>query len=597
MKHYIALCFGLLLWLGVCVGLAMPQASQARPLPLPRPDYQPPPKTPDPVLYRQIFELQEETKWKEADKHIRQLDDRSLLGHVYRQRYMHPTAYRAKWGELNHWLRNYADHPGAWQVYKLAQRRKPRNARPPKAPPARIWRQTALSPQIQPRLFRKRGPKQIRREVQRLTYKERPTQALRYIKRRDIDRQLTAAETDSLRALIARSYYIEHKPEKALEIATLAIRSRQIITTADWHAGLAAWRLGKLDIAGAHFTILANNENASARYRAAAAVWAARVHIAQGKPDAAATAANMLKLAVKTGGNNFYGLLAHRRLNGPVAIEWQAAPIETNIEAGTQDTQNIENKPFLAHKAVQRALKLLEASQQELAEWELVYLGERVLDKDAATLLQLAQARNLPSLELAMTHRLELNKTEQPHILSEGQFPIPAYGPIAGYILDRAILLGLIRQESRFKARAKSYAGARGLMQIMPATAAFVTGDRKLRYRSGRNKLFGMALNMNIGQAYLKGLLEDEAIRGNLMLALASYNAGPGNVQRWQNEIGENDDPLLFMESLPAPETRLYIQKVLRNIWLYRDRLGQAAPSLEALAAGLWPFYVQQDPQ
>jgi len=595
LKHYIALCFGLL-WLGVCGGLVVPHAGLARPMPLPRPDYQPPPKTPDPVLYKQIFELQEETKWKEADKHIRQLDDRSLLGHVYRQRYMHPTAYRAKWSELNNWLRNYADHPGAWQVYKLAQRRKPRNARQPKAPPARIWRQTALSPQIQPRLFRKRTPKQIRREVQRLTYKERPTQALRYISRRDIDRHLTAAETDSLRALIARSYYIEQKPERALEVATLATRSRQIITTADWHAGLAAWRLGEVKLAGAHFTTLAHNENASARYRAAAAVWAARVHIAEAALD---KAAEMLKLAVDKGGNNFYGLLAHRRLYGPVAIEWQGAPTQENIEANIEaDTQtNTEAKPFIAHKAVQRALKLLEASQQELAEWELLYLGERVLDKDAATLLQLAQARNLPSLELAMTHRQELNKTEQPHILSEGQFPIPAYGPIAGYTLDRALLLGLIRQESRFKARAKSYAGARGLMQIMPATAAFVTGDRKLRYRSGRNKLFGMALNMNIGQAYLKGLLEDEAIRGNLMLALASYNAGPGNVQRWQNEIGKNDDPLLFMESLPAPETRLYIQKVLRNIWLYRDRLGQPAPSLEALAAGLWPLYVEQDPQ
>ena len=104
---------------------------------LPRPDYVRPDKPEDPALYREIFAL-ESAKWSRADRLIRQVGDPMLMGHVLFQRYMHPTAYRAKWTELRDWLKNYADHPGAWRVYKLAQKRKPRGIAMPKRPPARI---------------------------------------------------------------------------------------------------------------------------------------------------------------------------------------------------------------------------------------------------------------------------------------------------------------------------------------------------------------------------------------------------------------------------------------------------------------------------
>ncbi len=101
---------------------------------MPRPDYTPLPPTPDAVLYQQIFDLQEDAKWKEADLLIRKIKDKSLMGHVYRLRYMHPTAYRASWAEMRDWLQKYGDHPGAWQVYKLAEKRKPRGAKNAKSP-------------------------------------------------------------------------------------------------------------------------------------------------------------------------------------------------------------------------------------------------------------------------------------------------------------------------------------------------------------------------------------------------------------------------------------------------------------------------------
>ncbi|MEC7628706.1 MAG: hypothetical protein VYE79_01600, partial [Pseudomonadota bacterium] len=92
----------------------------------------------------------------------------------------------------------------------------------PKPPPARIYNQTFTSSMPTVRTFYKRSTQRIRREVNRLTYRERPTQALRYISKRSVDRQLSAAETDLLRSKISRSYFIEGKPSKALEIAQLA---------------------------------------------------------------------------------------------------------------------------------------------------------------------------------------------------------------------------------------------------------------------------------------------------------------------------------------------------------------------------------------
>ena len=65
-------------------------------------------------------------------------------------------------------------------------------------------------------------------------------------------------------------------------------------------------------------------------------------------------------------------------------------------------------------------------------------------------------------------------------------------------------------------------------------------------------------------------------------------------MKRWSREIGRPDDPLLFMESMSAPETRLYVQKVMANLWIYRDRLNQPSPSLDELASGKWPIYRSQ---
>jgi len=72
---------------------------------------------------------------------------------------------------------------------------------------------------------------------------------------------------------------------------------------------------------------------------------------------------------------------------------------------------------------------------------------------------------------------------------------------------------------------------------------------------------------------------------------MVAYNGGPGNLSRWLRNSDYRDDPLLFIESIPAPEPRGYIERVLTHFWIYRDRLGQDAPSLGRAATGEWPVY------
>jgi soluble lytic murein transglycosylase len=139
--------------------------------------------------------------------------------------------------------------------------------------------------------------------------------------------------------------------------------------------------------------------------------------------------------------------------------------------------------------------------------------------------------------------------------------------------LDPWLVLGVIRQESAFNARAISRSNARGLMQLLPSTGREVY--QRLGLEAFRDDLlFDPHLNVRLGAQYLGQLTNTH--RGQLVPALAAYNAGPGRVRQWLKELSTADWDE-FIERLPFEETRLYVKSVLRNYGVYQRLYGLAA--------------------
>jgi soluble lytic murein transglycosylase-like protein len=173
-------------------------------------------------------------------------------------------------------------------------------------------------------------------------------------------------------------------------------------------------------------------------------------------------------------------------------------------------------------------------------------------------------------------------------------YPLPKWQPESGFKVDRALIYAFMRQESGFYSSARSGVGAKGLMQIMPSTASYLSGDRTLRNRNNK-KLFNPSYNLELGQQYLTYLMKHKNVDTNLFHLTAAYNGGPGNLQKWQSNTEYMDDPLFFIEAMPSRETRNFIKRVLTNFWIYRHRMGQDLPGLDQMAAGQWPQYQHLD--
>ncbi len=144
-------------------------------------------------------------------------------------------------------------------------------------------------------------------------------------------------------------------------------------------------------------------------------------------------------------------------------------------------------------------------------------------------------------------------------------FPTPYFHQIKKEIdkeFDPVIALSLIRQESGFNRRARSRVGARGLMQLMPATA------RRFKRRLKTSHLYNPSTNINIGTKYFNNLLN--RYDNNLVYSLAAYNAGEHRVDRWQSDFLSNDSILKDIENIPFRETRKYVKLIFRNIFFYK---------------------------
>ncbi|MEE9381749.1 MAG: lytic transglycosylase domain-containing protein, partial [Hyphomonadaceae bacterium] len=160
-------------------------------------------------------------------------------------------------------------------------------------------------------------------------------------------------------------------------------------------------------------------------------------------------------------------------------------------------------------------------------------------------------------------------------IVPDAAYPIVSYDLLRTQQVETALILALTRQESEMNPHAHSYAGAYGLMQFMPRTASQQARLEGLPYR--RSWLTDdPAYNMTLGDAHLDDLLD--RFNGSYIMTAAAYNAGASRPAKWIQEYGDprrgEIDPIDWVEFIPFSETRNYVQRVLENVQVYRQRTG-----------------------
>jgi soluble lytic murein transglycosylase len=525
--------------------------------------------------YQQIFLLQEKADIKGAEKIIAQLDNELLMGHVLSQKYLHPTAWRSSFSELSSWLQLYNDHPAASRIKWLSDRRKPKSAKSARTPKQGYLNGVG---QLRPQGFRALIPEsyagrasprrtaEIARQVRRAIRRGHPSGGLEILDKADSLRYLTKTEEAHLRGELAHAFFIFGVDDKAIRQARYAIaKGGEKAWMGLWAGGLAAWRSKQFDLASSFFVTLVESESAPETLHAGAAFWAHRLALHEGNPKLAAT---YLQIAGQYH-FTFYGVMALQASGQTSNLSFTLPPLDLAFMDWLK-----------GQRGGRRAFGLLQIGNWTEAERELRYLHEECPEDLKLSMITFAAHNHMPSLafRLADLHRRETGESYLGALY-------PVLDPIFDYEIDEALVHAIIRKESGFYPLARSRAKAAGLMQLMPATAAFISNDR--RYRSSwKHRLHNPHINLKLGQDYIAHLLNEPVVENNLIKLLAAYNGGPGNLNKWTRKIDHDDDIFTLLESLPARETRNYVKGVITYLYIYRLRLGQPAPELQMLLAG-----------
>lgn len=288
--------------------------------------------------------------------------------------------------------------------------------------------------------------------------------------------------------------------------------------------------------------------------------WEARALQAMGNEVAAQAA-----FESAAGKRDFYGFLAAERLGQPYALHMESPEVDAAVL-----------KHLSTMNAVQRISALWAIGEHGLALEELNYL------------VSLHPVMTPALAEYAMEqgwYSLAVQTTVRGGHWNYIQHRFPAafaddFGHWADALnLDSALLMAIARRESSFNPFAQSGVGARGLMQLMPATAKQVAAEIQMAYQ-GQDDLFQHESNIRLGSHYVRTLLD--RFEGNLIAALAGYNAGPHRVERWlKTDVATYDQ---FIESIPFRETRDYVKAVLAYRVIFNSLSGQKVAAVLAPA-------------
>ena len=327
------------------------------------------------------------------------------------------------------------------------------------------------------------------------------------------------------------------------------------LAEAEWHAGWLALRfLNKPDAAVQHFKTMYDGVNYPIS-KSRAAYWVGKAYEQLGKDQNAKDWYRKSSVFNTT----FYGQLASAKIN------------KKDFKVKNSYTFSEDDFKKLLKTDLARAVILL-------SELDMTQKGKdilRHLGSEERSIKEQVLAGKLSQQVGRLDFAIQIAKqtSYQNKNLLELNYPIIETPKVVSKraILPQEVILSLIRQESEFDRDANSWVGAKGLMQIMPATGRLVSKQAGLRYSRSR-LIEDEFFNLQLGCYYISGL--NEEFDGAIYMAFAGYNAGPHRVRRWVKRFGDprkgEIDPIDWIELIPFTETRNYVQRVIENIQVYK---------------------------
>lgn len=518
--------------------------------------------------YRQLFAAIDEQRWSDVQSMLDSGPDKDLNDYARAEYYLAANSPKVELDAVMGLLVRQPNLPQAGQLSRLAQRRGAASL--PSLPNEQRFSYLGEAPRRVFNLQTTSDPvaASVSGKILNLIKNDDPAGAENVLN--GVFASMSPAAQTEWQYRIAWSYYIENDDGNARRLAEMAERgSGNWVAQAHWAGGLAAWRQGDFASASNKFSAIPTLTS-DQELQAAGHYWAARALVASGKPQQAGA---RLKSAMRLG-ETFYGLLAHEALGVGPSTQAQQNGVERDA---WRRLQNVPN--------VRIAIALTQIDQNARADAALRHQARIGQPSDYAALVTVARSMSLPTTQMYLAHYGPSGQRTDKY----ARYPAPNWQPEGGWRVDRSLVFAHALQESQFRTAVISPAGAAGLMQVRPGTAQDIARTRGKTLRSG--DLSNPSINMEYGQSYMEYLRDNGATGGLLPKVIAAYNAGPNPVARWNSEIRDNGDPLLFIESIPYWETRGYVGIVLRNYWMYQQQAGQNSRSMQDMAQGKWPKF------
>ncbi len=520
------------------------------------------------AFYRQLFAMIDAEQWGEVESLLAARPDGVLTQVARAEYYTHANSPKVSAEQISAWLAAGTELPQAEQIARMGAKRGVTSL-PPLPRAQDFARQPSAPKRTLPRTVNDGTmPAATAGAILAAIKADNPTEAHRLLT--EADGQLSSDARAEWRQRVAWSYYIENNDTAALELArTVAEGSGEWVAEGAWVEGLAAWRLGYCALAGEAFARAAARAS-NPELAAASHYWAHRSLVRCREPG---QAQQHLSAAAQM----------HETLYGMLAADQLGIELPAHAPPARFDRNDWEQ---LAHRSnVRVAMALAEIGRAGLADEVLRHEARIGPASQYDALARLAREMGLPSTQLFLASNAPYGRRSDPSL----RFPIAYWQPVGGWRVDPSLAFAHALQESNFRTNAVSPANARGLMQIMPGTARDHAG--RLGLGASYEDLNDPHVNLAYGQRHLEMLRDSPATGGTLPKIVAAYNAGLRPVERWNYEINDQGDPLLWMESIPFWETRSYVAIVMRNYWMYERAAGVPSPSRRALAQGRWPEF------